>query len=99
MDPQHINLSIVVRTPPLQVVPIGPGRLLTQAYLSSGRFVGKKVNRLAHRLGHGPDAATERIEKELRIQRIGLMWSPHHACEVSDELRRDCLKLMKYAQP
>jgi hypothetical protein len=81
MDPQRINLSIVVRTPPLQVVPIGPGRLL------------------AHRLGHGPDAATERIEKELRIRGVGLMWSPHHACEVSDELRRDCLKLMKYAQP
>jgi hypothetical protein len=99
MNSHSTGLSVVVRTPQLQIVESGPGRLLNQAYLKGGRAIEKKVNRLAHELGHGPDAVVERILKGLRSREGDLMRSTHFRDKVSGELERNCLKLLKYALP
>ena len=92
------DLSVVVRTPPQQVVASGPGRLLSKAYLKGGRFIGEKCNRLAHKWGHGPHAAAERIRNAIKIHDGGLMRSLFRN-EVGGELERYCMSLLKYALP
>jgi hypothetical protein len=99
MTHHSTDLSLVIRTPQLQIIASGPGRLLNQAYLKGGRAIEKKVNRLAYELGHGPDAVTERTLKGLRSQERALMPSAHLYSKVSGELERNCLKLSKYALP
>ena len=60
------DLPLVVTTQQYHVtVASGVGRLLSEAYLAGGRFIGNEASRLAHRMGYGPDAASERIEKHL----------------------------------
>ena len=63
MDSQEPPLlAVELRTPRLQVVPSGPGRILNEAYLTCGRHLGKKFGILAHQIGLGPDAVAKRIE-------------------------------------
>jgi hypothetical protein len=95
MNSRFTDLSLVVRTPQLHIVPSGPGRLLNEAYLAGGRVIGRKCNRLAHQLGHGPDAVSERVLQGLKPCEGS--WTGK--CEVGGELERNCLKLMKYTLP
>jgi len=99
MNSQSPSVSVVARPPQLHSVTCGAGRLLNTAYLAGGRLIGRRCNRLTHQLGHGPDAATERILKALKGKAGGLMRLPHLLTEVGGELDRNCLKLMKYALP
>jgi hypothetical protein len=94
------NLPVVVRTSQRQVaIPIGPGRLLTKAYEEGGRFLGQKIGRLAHQLGHGIDAAATRLLEELESREEALVRPAHLHCEVGGELEKYCWKVLKYALP
>jgi hypothetical protein len=79
---------------------IGPGRLLAKAYVASGRFVGGKVNRLAHQMGYGPDAVQERILKHFEVrEERSLRLSEIRNGQVDRVLSKNCAKIMKYALP
>jgi hypothetical protein len=93
------HLSVVVRTPHQQAIATGPGRLLTEAYSSGGRFIEKKVNRLAHKWGHGPLAAKEHILKQLKDHEGDAIRPAQFRNEVGGELEKACLALLKYALP
>jgi hypothetical protein len=100
---QIMMISPSPRLPSLQLIDssqIGPGRLLAKAYVTSGRFVGRKVNRLAHQMGYGPDAVQERILKhfETREER-SLRLSEIRNGTVERVLNKNCAKLMKYVLP
>jgi hypothetical protein len=99
MSSRAPDLSVVVRTPQRQIVASGPGRLLSEAYLKGGRFIGKKCNRLAHRWGHGPYATAEHILKEIQNHDGGPMRLAHFRNEVGGELDKNCMRLLKYALP
>ncbi|KAJ6525999.1 hypothetical protein B0H19DRAFT_581789 [Mycena capillaripes] len=82
-----------------QVSVAAPGRILNEAYESFGRLAESHANRAGYRLGFGPVAVVERIQKfmgeglerESRLQEISNNPSP--------KLRRDCSKLIGYAFP
>jgi hypothetical protein len=82
-----------------QTYPSGPGRTLHEIYTSGGIFLQRHANRMAHRLGLGPGAATHRIENffgdgvERESNLSELAFTP------CSELRRDCLRLMECALP
>jgi hypothetical protein len=95
MYSRSTDISVVVRTPQIQTIASGAGRLLTSAYLAGGHLIGRKVNRLAHQLGYGPDASSGRILEHCRSHEGGLSWW----ATVSDQLQKDCVQLMKYALP
>ena len=61
MDSQSPQLSVILRPAQLQVLGVGPGRLLTKFYLEGGLFIGHKFGCLAHKLGLGPDAVAKQI--------------------------------------
>ncbi|KAF7345420.1 hypothetical protein MVEN_01560000 [Mycena venus] len=73
------------------------GRTLYQVYSHAGNYIGKQVNRAAHRWGQGPCAIAERIadyfgtgsEREAKLEAL-------HGTEWSEE---ECSKLIKYALP
>jgi hypothetical protein len=93
------DLAVVVRSSQFPLVPLGPGRLLSIAYLEGGRFIGQKFGRLAHQRGHGPDATVIRLLKELESREEHLVRPSHLRCEVGGELEKDCWKLLQYALP
>jgi hypothetical protein len=85
-------------TAPLQVVPSGPGRLLTLFYSAGGLYVGRKVDRLVHMWGWGPEAVAKEIWKQ--VEKDGIL------SELADldpdvirKLRAKCQKLMKHTLP
>jgi hypothetical protein len=67
MDSQSLDLAVVLvgTGPRLDLIPAGPGRLLTKAYLTGGHVMEKKFNRLVHKLGLGPEAVAKRINDRL----------------------------------
>jgi hypothetical protein len=102
MQSQPINLSVAVRTPQLQNIPNVPvagraSRPLNTASPSGGSLMGRVCNRLAHKLGHGPDAVVERILKALESHEWGPMGPIYLLSEVGGKLERNCLKLTTYA--
>ena len=100
VNAQPSDLPVVVaRAPQMDVIPIGAGRTLGAAYLAGGRYIGSKVNRLAHHMGHGPDSARERIEQQLQNEEKRLLRTDDLGRDVSRNLQKDCLRLMKYALP
>jgi len=99
MGSQSLSLSVVaVGTQRLEIIPAGPGRLLSEAYLAGGRVVEKKFNRLAHHMGLGPNAVAKRIEHRLETPER-LMRPAELSEKVTRELEKDCRKLMKHALP
>jgi hypothetical protein len=95
-----MDLSVVVRTSRQEVIVTGPGRLLTEAYSAGGRFIAKKVDRLAHKSGHGPYAAKERILKLLEPHEGNtIKLAQFRKVQVGGELEKACVALLKYALP
>jgi hypothetical protein len=95
------DLRVVLRDPqPQAIIPRGAGRLLSLAYLAGGRYVGKKFGRLAHEMGYGPDAASERVRKrfENKAERLSELANLRRG-EVDHSLRKNCLELMAYTLP
>jgi hypothetical protein len=64
---------------------------------ASGNLIGGVCSRLAHQLGHGPDAVVERISNVLKSHEWSPTGQPYLPSGVGGKLERDCLKLMKYA--
>jgi len=99
MDSQSPKLPVVLRIPEprLQIVPSGAGRLLSEVYLAGGRYLGKKFGQLAHHRGLGPDAVAKRIEQQLESREWWLLDVNDFCKAANGEVKKDCLKLMKYA--
>jgi hypothetical protein len=76
-----------------------PGRILNETYQSLGIFTERHANRAGYRLGFGPVAIVERIQKligvglerESRLQEI--------RNDAGPKLKKNCLKLIGYASP
>ena len=97
--PTSVTLRPPKRPPPqLPVIPPGPGRLLTIAYLEGGRRLGQGVGYLAHELGLGPDAVTKQIW-ELVDKEGRLLEQTDLAPEAIHNLEKKSRKLMEYALP
>jgi hypothetical protein len=93
------------------IAPPGPGRILDDMYRAGHRFLDCKISKIAHNRGHGPGPAALRIKETLlnngageRTREEALYFSfklgredVHD--EISKEVAKDCLKLMKYAHP
>jgi hypothetical protein len=93
------NSQVILR--PLtqsQVVPSGPGRLLTEAYLAGDRYCERKFGRLAHKWGLGPDAVAKQIWEQIEKDGILLDLTDLDQ-DVAHELEGKCQALMKYALP
>jgi hypothetical protein len=91
----------IVRAPqhPNRVVPWGAGRTVSEWYNAGGNYVGKVVGYWAHQMGLGPHAVAKRIE-ELLKNHEGVLLELTDICEeANDELKDNCLKLMKFALP
>ena len=102
MDSQVTDLPVVVRTPHQEVIVTGAGRLLTEAYSAGGRFIAKKANRLAHKWGHRPYAAKERILKQLKPHEGSATKPAQFRNEVQvggGKLEKACMAFLKYALP
>jgi hypothetical protein len=97
-------MSVVVirrpKSPESDLIPmIGPGRLLTEAYLAGGLVLEKRFNRMAHQLGRGPQAAAQRIESLFVNKEGDLLQVAELSGEAKLKLERECQSLMKYALP
>jgi hypothetical protein len=112
MDPHPFSFALVIRPDdtllPLStrsecpVAIVGPGRTLHQVYSSTGRYVEKKANRIAHNLGLGPSAVTTRIQEMFgsRDERESKLDEFYRKRLVNlHELKKDCVKLMEHALP
>jgi hypothetical protein len=103
MNSQFLDLSVVVvGRPQLDIIPAGPGRLLSKAYLAGGHVMEKNFNRLAHKIGLGPDAVAKRISDRFEFKPEGTVIRLTELDSLSAanyELEKDCLKLMKHALP
>ncbi|KAJ7679359.1 hypothetical protein DFH06DRAFT_509201 [Mycena polygramma] len=94
--PASSTVDLVLRGP---VAVAAPGRILNETYHSLGLFAERHANRASYRLGFGPVAVVERIERsmsegqqrEVRLQEI--------RNNVDPKLKRDCSKLIGYAFP
>jgi hypothetical protein len=88
----------IVRAPqhPNRVVPWGAGRTVTEWYKAGGNYVGNVVGHWAHQMGIGPHAVAKRIE-ELLENHKGVLLDLME--EANDELKDNCMKLMKFALP
>lgn len=76
-----------------------PGRTLDEIYTCLGKVLEKQANRAAYTLGLGPHVVAQKIKSyfgkgEERVQRLELLRT-----EVPPELKKLCLKVMKYALP
>jgi hypothetical protein len=84
----------------------GPGRILNNVYSAAGETIGNGVNHLAHKLGMGPVAITNRIEdalghrelRETRLDNLFFSLRDEQECTIPG-LERDCMKLMSLALP
>lgn len=96
-------------------VQVGPGRILHNVYTSIGRSLESTANRMAHRSGLGPIAATKRIEKQfgdsvaIRQEILDRLFcflnvaegvpTPEVGSDIK-QIKKECQKLMqKYALP
>lgn len=86
----------------------GSGRIVNEAFLSAGDFIGKKVNRFAKKSGWGPSEAIKRVFKVLgdentRQQTLNALYTlscqdQRHWGKLST-LQKECDNLMKYTLP
>ena len=82
----------------------GPGRSLHQLYQSGGRWLGNVMDRVAHNVGLGPDAVSDRIQETFGSQQERLLkldklfGDNNRKCDLR-ALEKDCKILMKYALP
>ncbi|KAF7344935.1 hypothetical protein MVEN_01656000 [Mycena venus] len=78
-----------------------PGRTLYEVYSTVGQTLGTHTNRLAHRLGLGPDVVAQKIatffgtggERQLRLTAL------RNDHEIPAKLEKDCSRLMGYTLP
>jgi hypothetical protein len=98
MATQSRQVSLVSRSPQLQLIPSGAGRLLTEAYLAGGRYCAQIFGRLAYRWELGPDAVAkqiwEQVEKEGSLSELIDLDQ-----KAARELEEKCRKLMEYTLP
>ncbi|KAF8206013.1 hypothetical protein K438DRAFT_497735 [Mycena galopus ATCC 62051] len=78
-----------------------PGRTLYEVYSTAGQALETRTNRMAHRLGLGPDVAAQKIAEffgtgEERQQRLTALRDDH---EVLVKLEKYCSRLMGYTLP
>jgi hypothetical protein len=100
MTSQSPDLQLTrFEAPRLDVIAIGPGRLLTKAYMQGGRLLGKKVGQFVHRMGKGPVAVAERIKSRFETSEGKVIQSVGLSDEIARELEKDGRKLMKHALP
>ncbi|KAJ6488804.1 hypothetical protein C8R45DRAFT_247748 [Mycena sanguinolenta] len=76
-----------------------PGRTLGQAYTSLGSVVEKQANRMAHNLGLGPRAVSEKIQSHFGDGEERFRQLQQLRTSSSPTLERRCMKLMKYTLP
>ncbi|KAJ6497316.1 hypothetical protein C8R45DRAFT_1093710 [Mycena sanguinolenta] len=78
-----------------------PGRTLYEVYSTVGQALETRTNRIAHRLGLGPDVAAQKItaffgtgeERELRLTAL------RNDHEIPAKLEKECTKPMGYTLP
>ncbi|KAJ7780858.1 hypothetical protein DFH07DRAFT_793474 [Mycena maculata] len=76
-----------------------PGRTLDEFYSATGQALATRANRMAHRLGLGPDVVARQITEffgtgEDREQRLTSLGN-----KIPVKLKTDCSRLMEYALP
>ncbi|KAJ7799410.1 hypothetical protein B0H14DRAFT_3787971 [Mycena olivaceomarginata] len=76
-----------------------PGRTLDQVYTAVGKVLETQANHFAYKLGLGPHVIAGKIKSyfgngEHRMQQLELLQTT-----VPPELKKQCLKLMKYSLP
>ncbi|KAJ7813486.1 hypothetical protein B0H13DRAFT_2466782 [Mycena leptocephala] len=76
-----------------------PGRILNKGYLVLGGFVETRTNRIAHRLGLGPDSVATKIRTSFGTgtQRSSNLAALRH--QIPPGLEKSCSRLMKYTLP
>jgi len=100
MSVESLALPVVVKPTQFDVsVVVGPGRILHKGYLAGGRYIGKHANHLAHRMGYGPDAASQWIAAQFGDQENRLTRLADLRRTTAVDLEEKCLKLTSYALP
>jgi hypothetical protein len=76
-----------------------PGRILNKGYLVLGGFVETRTNRIAHRIGLGPDSVAAKIRTSFGTgkQRASNLAALRH--QIPPGLEKSCSRLMKYTLP
>ncbi|KAJ6563697.1 hypothetical protein DFH09DRAFT_1278913 [Mycena vulgaris] len=76
-----------------------PGRILHKGYLVLGGFVETHTNRIAHRIGLGPDSVAANIRSSFGTGKQRASNLDTLRSHVTPELEKSCSRLIKYTLP